>query len=61
MQQIKSELKRCKRQKNFQAIFFMKKHYRNIFDENINLHEYAEKERKKKKTMKKTCGELFLI
>ena len=41
-------------------MFFMKKHYRNIFDENVNLHEYVKKKRKKKQ-WKKICDELFLI
>ena len=46
MQQIERELKLCKRPKIFQIMVFMKKHYRNIFDKNVNLHEYAEKKRK---------------
>ena len=34
-------------------MFFMKKRYRNIFDANVNLHKYAKREQKEKKTLKK--------
>ena len=47
MQQVKRELKRFERQEISQIMFFMKKHYRKILDENVNLHEYAKKKRKK--------------
>ena len=59
MQQVKRELKRFERQKILQVMFFIKKHYRDILDENVNLHEYAKKERKKKKTLKKNLWRII--
>ena len=41
-------------------MFFMKKHYRNILDENVNLHEHAVKKRKNKKTVKKNLRQIIL-
>ena len=60
MQQIERELKRCERQEIFKTLFFMKKHYRDIFDKNVNLHKYAKKKPEEKKTVKKNLRRIIL-
>ena len=60
MQQIQRELKPFERQKIFQTLFFMKKHYWNIFEKNVNLHKYVKKNEKKKKTWRKNLRRIIL-
>ena len=53
MTQVERELRRCKREKIDKIMYFMKKHYREILDKNVNFHKFAFNQRNEENAMKK--------